>query len=144
MKKLAIVALLVAKSALAQDNQDQATESMAVADRLLSCAATYAHHIKILQAMNQNVDSQYKFLGYYKAAGEAYSSKEYADKKYSSLRETLVAKMDQAMSSLGVDNGAAAQAFSNSLQTEIRDCGQFQREHSTEIKDRLVKSGLLK
>jgi parvulin-like peptidyl-prolyl isomerase len=138
-KSLALGAFLFTHAVFGQQNQAQSAEDQATADRLLSCASAHAHNIKILQAMGRRVDALYKSLGYFRLAGQAFSSKEYSEQKYNSLRESLIAGMDQALANRSTDQGVGVQAFDNALNTELNECAKFQREKSAFIKDRLEK-----
>lgn len=145
MKKFsALLALLFSQAVFAQQSETQLPEDQLMADRLLSCASAFTHQLKILQAMGRNTDTQYQYLGYFRLAGQAFSSKEYSEEKYNALRGSMVANMDQALAARSIDQGATVQSFYNTLNTELTECAKFQRANSALIKDRLLQTGLLK
>lgn len=86
----------------------------------------------------------YRQLGYFRFAGEAFSSKEFAEQKYQAARKALNARMEAALAEPEATRDASAQRFVDELQAQLVACARFQRENVAAINERLKQSGLLK
>ncbi|MGV3572961.1 MAG: hypothetical protein ACO1PB_20395 [Ramlibacter sp.] len=114
------------------------------ADLLIECASAHTHNIQLLQAVGEDVKPLYRTLGYFRMAGEAYSSKAYAAQKYQQARAALQARMDGAFAEPEATREASVQKFSDDLDAQLTECTRFQRQHVAAIRARLASAGLLR
>ncbi|QJW84393.1 hypothetical protein HK414_13180 [Ramlibacter terrae] len=114
------------------------------ADKLIECASAHTQNIQLLEAAKQDAKPLYPTLGYFKMAGEAYSSKAYAAQKFQESRAALTAKMDSAFAEPEVARRFAIEIFARDLDAQLAECTRFQRANVAAIRARLVSSGLIK
>lgn len=114
------------------------------ADKLLECAAAQILTIRLLQEANQSVAGLTQQLSYFRLAGEAFSSEEYAHRKYREARALLNARMDRAMSEAEATRPLSVQRFADDLFVQLDECTRFQRANASAIRARLEQSGLMK
>jgi hypothetical protein len=134
---IAILFSLFASGAISQDQKPLEESDKIIADRLLACASAHATHLRILKEAGLNVDDLYKYIGYFVRVGTAFSSKEYADAKYQSLRDEAYAELTKSLQVPQNEIAASAQAQMNKIEQELRDCATYQHAHAEEIKTRL-------
>jgi hypothetical protein len=114
------------------------------ADTLIACASAHTQNILLVQAAAGDTKALYRVLGYFRLAGEAYSSKSYAEQKYQEGRAALKAQMEAVFAEPEATRMPGVQKFLSDLDDQLEECSRFQRAHAPAIRERLAQSGLLK
>jgi hypothetical protein len=116
----------------------------ATADTLIACASAHTQNILLVQAAAGDPKALYRVLGYFRLAGEAYSSKSYAEQKYQEGRAAFKAQMDAVFAEPEATRMPGVQKFLTDLDDQLEECSRFQRANAPAIRARMAQSGLLK
>jgi hypothetical protein len=112
-----------------------------LANALLECSAIHTANAVALKAAGEDPASQNVVVGYYRAAGEAFSSPQFAQKRVAEFDEGERTAMAKVQASPSTD---AAREYLLELDSRMDLCGRYQRRHLDLITQRIEKSGLLK
>jgi len=115
-----------------------------VADFFLTCASARTTNLLVLKSAGQDVEHLYIDIGFSHGAGQAYSSKDYADRKFQELREADKARATQAVAVSQDALAASGAAFMSSLYAQLSECASYQHEHKDEIIQRMRHAGVFK
>ena len=110
-------------------------------DQLTRCAAAHTVNVKILLEAQQDVAALYRMVGYFKVAGEAYTSRVHAERTFAAEKEALESRMGAALSAPEGERVSRARRFMDELSGELRECAELQRANKASI-DARVRAAL--
>lgn len=112
-----------------------------LANGLLECSAIHTANALAMKASGEDPSSQNVLVGYYRTAGEAFSSAQYARQRVAEFDQIERATLEKVRASPSND---AAREYLAELDSRMDLCGRYQRRHLALITGRIEKSGLLK
>jgi hypothetical protein len=137
MKILMFAAFLFGASHACAQAPDAAAGDQAMADHLARCASAQVSMIMTLKRYGKPVDDLYATAGYFKAAAQAYSSQEYAERRFEELRESARKKELDALAGDDSTRPERARLLASEIWSEVAACVAYQRENVATLNARL-------
>ena len=130
---LAVVATLCAISCAHAQAPEAGASDQVMADYMLGCASSQVSMIMTLKRDGKPVDRLYATAGFFKAAGQAYSSPEYAQRRYDALRQAAQQKEVDALGADDSGRAERAQSLAGGIFSDVAACVAYQRANATTL-----------